>query len=293
MTRDVILKGIGLAAVGLVLAVPTQSFAGDIHATFQGSGDPTQSGWTLDGTAGTAVPDDMGVAAININTTSGVSYYEQEVPKGAGAVADNSGETGWALRAMVRVLDSDDNGFDQGVIVEYYDRTNETFFPNIEDSMDHFYQMQFGSDENGNILIGLNGAPVPQHHVADSGWHLYELIFRENPLISDNEGSGGASLYIDGEFIDFGVNYQPDRYVANHPSAIAGRDAPDTDIVGFGAPNGGSDPGNANFAFVQFETGSGLEPLGEIPEPSSLSLLALGGGLALMRRRRAAQQVKS
>ena len=286
MSRSVILNGIGLAAVGWVLAMPAQLF-GQVHATHFGSADPTQNGWTLDGTAGTAVPDDGGLAALNVNSTSGVSYYSQEVPEGAGAIVDNSGETGWALRAMVRVLDSNDDGFDQGIIVEYYDRTNETFDPNDEGGLDHFYQMAFGSDGDGNILIGLNGAPVSQHQVSDSDWHLYELIFKENSAIDDDDGSGGASLYIDGVFIDFGSNFQPDHYVAVHPAAL-NRDAPTTDIVGFGTPSG--DPGNANFAFVQFETGSGLVPLGEVPEPSSLSLLALGSGLALIRRRRSAAQ---
>ena len=160
------------------------------------------------------------------------------------------------------------------------------FLPN----MDEWYKAAYGSNEGSwyNFPTGSNSTPTPVTGGTLGGTAVYAS---PNEALADINNAGGLSAFgtmAQGgnvwEWIEASTIPIQGRYSSNDPMVYFGGSA--IDIFGFG-----SDPLSASGEYFE-----GQEPehgsfdvgfrVAMIPEPSSLSLLALGGAVVALRRRR-------
>ncbi len=114
----------------------------------------------------------------------------------------------------------------------------------------NYFSMRFGSDASGNALVDVgSGGTIT---VPGSGYHLYELVC--------DPADGLADFYVDGGLEASDLGYDRDRGFQ---------------YVQWGS-NTSSDTGHGHYNLVEFEI---------VPEPTAVSLMALGA-VALLRRRR-------
>jgi hypothetical protein len=246
----------GVLSVGMLVQAPAMA---GIVATHTGDVDPTTIGWTLtDGGSSTvqAITNDGGVDAWRASSSGAgnFAFYKQNAP----ADSDADLQAGWKLSVNAKINGTSDPA-NIGLDVMFNTSTTR-------------YSMLFGASASGNALVGLkttaslSALPADTHEVASSAgtYNLYELL--------DATGSGTAELFVNG--VTTGLSF-------------SGEARPNASVVWWGNTGALSDGGDANFAFVEFETGAGLTPSGgPIPEPASLTLLAAGGLFLLPKRKR-------
>ncbi len=251
MRQLVVLMG---AVLGIALATPVVN-AGIVQE-HSGANDPDGvEGWIRYVGSGVINYDEAVIDTAFDNTpawkiadTVGGSSRNYYVNLSDSDLAD-ADSLGWKLSALVRV---DGTGYcdDDGNVDRFSMYLEFGGSPSVIGGR---WAMRLGSDNSGNPLVDVLNQ-TETFAIDGNGYHWYELI--------DADGSGLATLYVDGTPLASGLAIS-DTYA-------------DSRVV-FG-DNHRDPAGNANYAYVGFETGSNLQP---VPEPSAIVLLLTAGGLGL------------
>lgn len=266
-----------LAAILLLIASVSVSFAATVAsysagvlpgAGNTGAADPLTQGWT----ASTATPGDynwggdstIGGWRITDGTTTAGFFYHKNMSIGdAQAMALGDWTARWTTALVADAISRTGGGVDNYYTANYTRQTNNALW--IEVAGQFAYVLSLESDASGNVVL------------SDS--HTDFAITTEGNQMAQELGTGAPG---NEHFITFtlnsvgGVVTLSDSLGGNHgPVAAFTGIAPATDRVvwgAFSAPGQGSSVWNEVLVTV-------------VPEPGSISLLALGAVAVLLRRR--------
>jgi len=238
-----------LLSICLVCALWPVASYGTIIISHVGSADPATEGWVAPVSGCVVVGpvyNDRGLDAWSVNDTSTVSGSGTAVYRFVPSAAVISAVLSGGWKLSAQLR-----------VVNAPENPDRASFVDFIDGATR-WRMDFGADTSGDPIVLLqdgvdengNDTGTPFTLVGGgNGYHLYQLIY--------DPASATVDLFVDG---------------SERVSNFAGMTTAITRIA-FGAGQE-AQTGNVNFNLVQL-----------IPEPATLSLLALGG-LAMMRRRR-------
>jgi len=266
----------GLAAMAATFVGLSMGLAGtvgaEILATHSGSNDPESGGWEAYATIGGVNWDHTTTPEAGPVTVGGVEAWRvwdyavggnvftyessSEMPYRINPSL-NSGDN-WRYSAHVN---PHDYGNDPANLRNAAMTVNVFSYYYFGSPVGFSYTLTMGDDGQGGTLVNVNGFST----TVDDGWFWIDMIY---------DTTDGFSFYIDGQLVSDSI--AANGYIFSYASVRWG----DLQQVGSGA--GGSD-----WAFVEFEADpvDTMSPIGTIPEPASLALLAAGVGVCVMRRR--------
>jgi len=259
------LRFLGLCLAVFFLSIPAR--AGEVIAQHQGSNSPLSEGFSLypsnGGLSAVAVTNDMGLNAWSVTSTPPPDFQ---------AIYESGALTSSQLAAV------DSQGFTMTMIARVVSGPVFNSTTALDSAASAFFfgtrrfDIELGLNSQGDTVavlsntVTLNGdgtfsTPGATFTLTGSGSTYHSFQLYENPT------SNTADLYVDGVLRLTG-------YAGNDRTFGASG-------LFFGAEN----QGETNFNFVNVVTGNAI-----VPEPSSLTLLGIGGagllGLAWHRRRR-------
>lgn len=188
----------------------------------------------------------VGGVTNDLGYNAWTTHWAYDSSRAYSASIGNIADVDWILSVTVRIAatNATPGEFSAGVV------TGASTAP--------FFNLDFGADSNGNPLVATGGASGYQYQYdvtgAGSTYNNYQLDY--------DAGTETASLWING---------------TEELSGIAGQFGPTSASFGWGGNSsfqtGGTSQANWN-----------LVSLGIVPEPSALSLIALGSGVLIYVR---------
>lgn len=244
-----------LAAVLIIGLMACQSNATSIViADHSGALDPTTQDvtiWTKYlGYKVTATPDVTPPGSITVNDQRTDNNGNFTYNPTAGEIADIA--DGWKLSANVRVNNDNDTIGDYGITVA---------FDNV--STNQSLALEFGSS-NGNVRIGAQLASNQWNYTTLAYTTLFDFVFFEAVY---NASTGTLKYYADG------VEVLADKSIGFRG---VNPNLTDSRIIWGSLSTTGT--GSGSYNLVKLET---------IPEPATVMLVMLGGGIFMARRRKA------
>ena len=255
-----------LAATVLVIVETSRAEAG-IIASAEGMTNPTTEGFTTVtfGASSTAGPlsNDLGLPAWSITGSGQSSQFGYGTAALTTAQLSNIASNGFTLTLVERALLN-------GLAPAYTSSDPATIGGAYVGYAGVRWEIELGLNSNGDTVVVLpttldNGGPGesirsfgPSYTLTGSGstYNTYQLVYNSTTQLAD--------LFVDGKEVLSNYSGDTSFYTNN--------------ALKFSAASGGE----GNFNLVQVQTGDAV-----IPEPGSLTLLALGAGvIGIVRRGR-------